>query len=231
MVDDGPLLREWWGPTERGNRMFFFTRQATPMGSPREIMAYATETTDLVNSKVDTTTTLWQNLFGAPVGTLLWNTLVRSRAQLGQTMMTIMADDDIQRQLEKGLEFASDKIATQDFLVRFLFGEREELPSVGHVAEAVSAVAAPHRMADAMAWGPVIAKKVGQIGGTTPSFWTSAYGTVGQIMWMTVYPSLEALDEAQDRLQSNEEYLGEVAKGMDLFVEGSGQRASAMRVH
>lgn len=211
--------------------MFLFTRQATPMGSPREVMAYATEITDVVNSKVDTTTTLWQNLFGAPVGTLMWNTLVRSRAQLGATMMTIMADDDVQRQLERGLEFVSDKIATEDFLARFVFGHPEDPPEVGYVAEAVAAVAAADRMGDAMAWGPQIAQKVGEIGGTTPSFWTSAYGTVGQIIWMTIYPSLEALDEAQDRLQSSEEYMTEVAKGMDLFVPGSGQRSSAMRVH
>lgn len=211
--------------------MFLFTRQATPMGPPREVMAYATEITDVVNSKVETTTTLWQNLFGAPVGTLLWNTLVRSRAELGATMMAIMADDDVQRHMERGLEFASDKIATEDFLARFVFGEREAPPAIGHVAEAVAVLAAPDRMGDAMAWGPEIARKVGEVGGTMPSLWTSAYGTVGQMIWMTVYPSLEALDEAQDRLQSSDEYQAEVAKGMDLFVPGSGQRSSAMRVH
>ena len=201
------------------------------MGSPREIMAYATEITDVVNSKVATTTTLWQTMFGAPIGTLLWNTLVRSRAELGETMMTLMGDDDVHRQLERGQEFVSDKIATEDYLARFVFGQREDPPGVGHVAEAVWAVAAGDRMADAMAWGPVIAQKVGEIGGTTPSFWTSAYGTVGRIGWMTLYPSLDALDEAQERLQTSEEYLAEVAKGMDLFVEGSGERSSAMRVH
>ena len=211
--------------------MFLFTRQATPQGPPRDVMAYATEITDVVNSKVETTTTLWQNMFGAPVGTLLWNTLVRTRAQLGETMMTIMADDDFHRQLERGREYVSSMVPTEDYLARFVFGAREELPAVGHVAEMVTAVAAADRIGDAMAWGPEIAQKVAEIGGTMPSFWSNAYGTVGQISWITLHPSLEALDEAQDRLLSSDEYLTEVAKGMDLFVPGSGQRSSNMRVH
>ena len=201
------------------------------MGPPRDVMAYATGMTDLVNSKLETTTTLWQSLFGAPVGTMLWNTLVRSRAELGAAMMTLMADDDYHRALAEGSDFLSTMIPTEDYLVRFVFGEREAPPAVGHVAESVSVLAAPDRMGDAMAWGPEIARKVAEVGGTMPSFWTNAYGTVGQMIWMTVYPSLEALDEAQDRLQSSDEYLAEVAKGMDLFVPGSGQRSSAMRVH
>lgn len=212
--------------------MFLFTRLATPRGMPRDVMAFATEITDYVNSRAETTTTLWQNLFGAPVGTLAFNTLVQSRAQIGQTMMTLMADDGYHRHLERGLDFRSDSLPTQDYLMRFVFGNPDEsAPEVGFVAEMITATPKDGRMADALEWGPDVAQKVARIGGTMPSFWTNAYGTVGDVAWITLYPNLEAVDEATDRLMSSEEYLNEASKGSDLFVAGSGERGSAMRVH
>lgn len=212
--------------------MFLFSRVATPKGLPREVMAYATEVTDYVNSKVETTTTLWQNLFGAPTGTLGWNTLVRSRAHHAHVMMTLMGDDGFHDYLERGSAFWSDMIPTEDYLSRFVFGNPEQKPAeVGHVAEMISATPDSGRMVDAMAWGPEAAQMVARIGGTMPSFWTNAYGRVGDVAWITIYPSLEAVDEAVDKLQSSDEYLTQFAKGADLFVPGSGLRSSMVRVH
>lgn len=212
--------------------MFLFTRMATPKGSPRDVMAFATEMTDYVNSKVETQTTLWQNMFGAPVGTLAWNTLIRSRSQLGQVMMTLMADDGYHERLERSADMRSEVNPTQDFLLRFIFGDSNESPpEIGAVAEMVTALPAAGRMADVMAWGPEVAQMVGRIGGRTPSFWVSAYGDFGQVNWITLYPDLDALDGAQDALMENDEYLTAMVKAGELIVEGSGQRGSAMRVH
>ena len=105
--------------------MFLFTRLATPKGPPRDVMAWATEITDVVNSKAETTTTLWQNLFGEPVGTMAWNTLVHDRAEMGRTMMTILGDDDYHGQLEAAQPFISDIVPTRDHLFRFVFGNPE----------------------------------------------------------------------------------------------------------
>lgn len=215
-----------------GEGMYLFSRVAIPNGQPRDVMEFATDMTDYVNSKVDTTTTLWGNLFGAPLGTLAWNTLVPSRAKLGEVMMTLMADDEYHARLERGAQFRSEVNLTEDFLARFIFGDTEEdAPGVGAVAEMIVAVPAAGRMADAMAWGPEIAQKVAKVIDTMPSFWSSAYGPFGQVSWITLYPDMAALDEAQDRLLSNEEYMTAAAKGSELFTEGSGQRSSAMRLH
>ena len=212
--------------------MFLFSRVATPNGSPRDVMALATEMTDYVNSKVDTTTTLWQLLFGGPVGSMSFNTLVRSRAQMGQTMMTLMADDGYHELLERYGSMRSEINPTHDYLAQFIFGDSEEKPAeIGAVAEMVTAVPAGGRIADVMAWGPEIAQLVGRTTGTMPSFWVSAYGPFGQVNWITIHPSLEALDEAHGALMQSEEYMTEVVKGGELFVDGSGQRSAAMRAH
>ena len=113
-----------------GEEMYLFSRVAIPNGQPRDVMGFATDMTDYVNSKVDTTTTLWGNLFGAPVGTLVWNTLVPSRAKYGEVMMTLMADDGYHERLERGAAFRSEVNLTEDFLARFIFGDTEEAPPV-----------------------------------------------------------------------------------------------------
>jgi hypothetical protein len=146
-------------------------------------------------------------------------------------MSSLMADDGFHEKLAGGLQFASDLVPTHDELSRFVFGNPDEPPpGIGAIAEMVRATARSGRIGDAMEWGPEVAQMVGRIGGTMPSFWSSAYGTVGDISWITIYPSLEALDEAQARLQASEEYLTEVDKGVELFIEGSGQRGSAVRL-
>ena len=212
--------------------MFLFSRVATPNGSPRDVMALATEMTDYVNSTVPTHTTLWQGLFGGPVGSMIWNTLVRSRSEMGQTMMTLMADDGYHDLLDRYGSMRSEVNPTHDYLAQFIFGDTDEKPAeIGAVAEMVTAVPAGGRIADVMAWGPQIAQLVGRISGTMPSFWVSVYGPFGQVNWITIQPSLEALDEAHDSLMNSEEYMTEVVKGGELFVDGSGQRTAAMRLH
>ncbi len=212
--------------------MYLFSRVATPKGLPREVIEFATEVTDYVNRKVETNTTLWQGMFGGPLGTLAWNTLVKGRAHVGQVMMTLMGDDDYHEHLERGSEFWSDLVPTQDYLSKFVFGDPNQSPAeIGAVGEMITAVPAAGRIADAMAWGPQIAQLVGRTIGTTPSFWASAYGPFGEVSWITIHPSLEALDEATDALMSSEEYVTEVVKAGELFVEGSGQRSAAMRIH
>lgn len=212
--------------------MLLFTRVATPKGSPKEVMAFATEMTDYVNRTVETTTTLWSNLFGAPVGTLAFNTLVRSRAQMSQVMMTLMADDEYHERLERTMDMRSEVNPTHDHLLRFVFGDTNESPpEIGAVAEMVSAVAATGRIADVMAWGPEVAQMVSRITGRTPSFWMNQYDEVGRVSWVTLHPDFGSVDAAQDALMNNEEYLTEMVKAGDLFMEGSGQRSAATRVH
>lgn len=192
-------------------------------------MTWATEITDIVN-RVGPPTSLWQGLFGAPVGTYSWNTMVESRAQVGEVMTQVMNDPDFHASLEEGQQFLSP-IPTQDQLHRFVAGTEVDAPSpAGTVAEVITAVAAPGRLADALEWGPQIAVKVGGIIQRPTMFMLDSYGTFGQMSWASLYPDLAACDTAQDTLMNDMDYLGEVAKGSDLFNAGSGQRIAAMKI-
>lgn len=209
--------------------MFLFSRVATLQGPPADTLAWASEITEVVNRKDGPETTLWQSAFGGPLGTVSWNTLVESRAHMGELMSQVMADPDFHRLIVDGQQFLSPH-PTIDYLRKYVAGTPTEPPEIGAVAEMVTATPAQGRLADAMAWGPEIAMKVGSLIGHGTSFYMEAYGPFGQCTWMSLYPDFAALDQAQDTLMSNDDYLGEIAKGSDLFLGGSGQRGMAFRI-
>lgn len=192
-------------------------------------MAWATEITNIVN-RVGPDTGLWQGLFGYPVGTFAWNTIVESRAHVGELMTMVMNDPDFHVALEEGQQYLSP-IPTQDHLTQIVAGTEMDAPApVGTVAEMISAVPAPGRLGDALEWGPKIAVKVGAIINRPTMFMMDSYGAFGQMSWASLYPDLAACDTAQETLMNDAEYLGEVAKGSDLFNAGSGQRMAAMKI-
>lgn len=210
--------------------MFLFSRVATLQGPPAETMAWATEMTEIVNKKDGPKTTLWQNLFGAPLGTYSWYTLVNSRAQMAELMGSVVADPEFHERVADAQKFVSTT-PTRDYLRKYVGGTKSDgTPEIGSVAEMVTATPAPGRFLDAMAFGPEMAVKVGEMISHTTSFYADAYGTFGQVTWITMYPDFAATDEAQDKLMNSADYLGDVAKGSDLFVAGSGLRGFDMRI-
>lgn len=210
--------------------MFVFSRVATLQGAPADTIGWATEVTEIVNRKDGPETTLWQGLFGGPIGTVSWNTLVKSRAQYGEVMGQVMVDPDFHKSVERGQQFISST-PTVDYLRKYVAGTPSQgTPALGAATEMVTASPAPGRIADAMTWGAQIAMKVGTITGHTSSFFLEAYGGFGQMTWMSHFPDLAACDEAQDKLMTNEDYLGDVAKGTELFSAGSGERGLATRI-
>lgn len=210
--------------------MFLFSRVATLQGPPADTIGWATEMNEFVNSKGGSTVALWQDMFGSPLGTLSWHRLVKSRAELAEMTSELMMDAEYHRRVSEVMQYLGP-VPTRDYLRKYVAGTPSKgEPAIGSVAEMVTASPAPGRLADAMAWGPEIALKVGNMVGHSTSFYTDAYGTFGQVTWITFYPDFAAVDEAQDTLMNDEEYLGEVAKGSDLFNAGSGQRGLSMRL-
>ena len=199
-------------------------------GPPSKSIAWATEMTEFANRTLEDQTTLWNHHFGSPLGTVSWNTLVASRARYAANMMTIMAEEEFHDRLEDGEDFLSD-VPTVDYLRKFVFGQPgQSVPQIGAVAESVTAAPTPGHFSEAMAFGPHVAELVGRLTGTTPSFYVDAYGTFGQVTWMTLYPDMAALDEAQDKLMASDEYMSAVERGTALYVAESGQRGLAMRI-
>src|SRR3954447_19273342 len=77
----------WWcrggmHPPRRAEPMIIFQRVVTFEGPPDEVGAWALEITEAVNERTHLNTSLWQGLFGGPIGTFAWSTLVDNLTSL-----------------------------------------------------------------------------------------------------------------------------------------------------
>ena len=81
--------------------MIIFQRLATLEGPPEEVGPWALEITEAVNKRTDLNVSLWQGLFGGPVGTLAWSSLVENLTALEAATDSLASDAAV---LEPGVE-------------------------------------------------------------------------------------------------------------------------------
>lgn len=211
--------------------MYLFTRSVTLAGSPGRTLEYALKTTEMVNDTIDLEVALWGNVFGQPVGTFSFNTMVDGRAALGPATAALAGNPAYLEQLERGQEFAG-AIPTED-LLRQLVHPTElagDGAPVGSFAEAITATPAAGQIGAAMAWGVEISNLATSVSGVPVSFWADAYGAFGQITWLIVYPDAAAVDAAQDKLNASADYIASIDGHGTLFVPASGERALYTRI-
>jgi hypothetical protein len=211
--------------------MYLFTRSVTMVGAPARTLEYVMRTTEIVKETIDLDVALWANVFGRPVGTFSWNTMVDGRAALGAATAGLAGNPAYHEQLERGQEFAG--ATPPDDVLRQLVHPTEltgEGAPVGSFAEAISAVPAPGQIASAMAWGVEVANMATSITGVPVSFWSDSYGTFGQVTWLIVYADAAAVDTANDKLSASAEYMSAVDGAGPLFVAASGDRGLFTRI-
>ena len=208
--------------------MLLFSRVATPTGSPRKTVAWASGMTEYVNAHSDLDVTLWSGTFGYPVGTLAWSTIVESQVALAESTSKLLADDgyfDLIEQAE-GL-FTTPP---QDILRELVFGEPSDPPPIGAVATITTATALVDRMADAVGWGVEIAQYVTEATAAPVAVLTNVYGQMGELAWIGVQPDLAAAEAARTKLAGDADYLARLAPTKDLFVPASGHISQVTRL-
>jgi len=209
--------------------MYLFSRLATLRGNERRSIAWAVEMTNHVNSLSDHTLTLWRAEFGYPVGTVAWSTWVESMDALRKGFDPVAADDGYYDLIDAGLEFIQDP--PRDLLRRTIHGEPGSTPPApGAVTSVTTAVVANGQYAEAAAWGIEMAELVQQITGHPTMFLADAYGTFGQVTWLTGAPDLAAADASGELVQANPDYVKRLSDVGDLFVPASGQQRLVSRI-
>ncbi|MGZ4729404.1 MAG: hypothetical protein ACXWB2_16950 [Acidimicrobiales bacterium] len=209
--------------------MYLFSRLATLRGNERRSLAWAVEMSTYVNAHSDHTVTLWRADFGYPVGTVAWSTWVESLAALNAGFAALGDDDGYHDLVDAAAELITDP--PQDVLRRVVFGEPgTEPPPPGAVTSVTTAVVANGKYAEATAWGIEMAELVQQITNQATIFLLDAYGTFGQVTWLSGAPDLATADAGSEAVQANPDYIKRLADVGDLFVPGSGQQRLVTRV-
>lgn len=210
--------------------MIIFQRQVTFEGPPQEVVPWAMEITERVNQATELETSLWQGLFGGPLGTMAWSTLVENLTVLEAAFDTLGGDQEFLDLQSK----ARDWVQTpgEDTLLRMVHvtGGEYDRPEVGAYAEVTTAVPAEGKLAEAGAWAVEIADIHASLTDQSVLVCTSGYGDFGRMAWLGISPSAAAIDAGAEAVAKDEDYTAKLDQGGGLFQEGSATRQLARRI-
>lgn len=210
--------------------MHIFQRVAAFEGPPMEIAEWATEITEAVNARTQMNVSLWQGLFGGPVGTLAWSALIDNLTALEVATDQLMTDSAYLSLIAKARDWTTG--APEDSLLRMVHtaGGDYVRPGVGAYSEVTTAIPAEGKLAKAGAFGVEIADLHAQLTHASVLFCSSAYGAFGEMRWLALYDSAAAVDAAAELVSKDDAYGAKLDDGSDLFVEGLARRVLARRI-
>ncbi len=210
--------------------MIIFQRMVTFEGPVQEVMPWAMEITEAVNDKTEFDVSLWQGMFGGPLGTVVWSTLVDSLTALEAGFDTLGGDPGYLDLTSK----AADWVNTpgEDTLLRMVHvtGGEYDRPGVGAYAEVTTAVPAEGKFAEAGAWAVEIADLHASVTDQSVLLCTSAYGNFGRMAWLGIAPSAASIDAGAEAIAKDEDYIAKLDQGGNLFQEGSAVRRLGRRI-
>jgi hypothetical protein len=210
--------------------MIVFQRMVTLQGSPDEVAPWALEITDAVNKRTHLNVSLWQGLFGGPVGTLVWSALVDNLTALEAATDALAGDASFSSLMAKARDWTTTP--AEDFLLRIAHtaGGDYVRPAVGAYAEGTTAIPAEGQLAKAAAFGVEIADLHSELTHSSVLFCTSEYGAFGEMRWLALYDSAAEVDAAADAIAKDDQYGKKLDAAGPLFVEGLARRTLARRI-
>lgn len=210
--------------------MIIHQREMAFAGPLDEVAQWAVEMTELVNAKTDLDVSLWQGVYGGPLGTMVWSTQVDGLAHVDRVSTTLVQEKSYLALAEK----ARDWIAAPgiDRLMRVLHvsGGDYARPDVGAYAEGTTAVPAEGKLAEATAWGVEIADLHAELTHQAVLFGANVYGEYGELGWIGLSDDAAGIDRAAEATATDDRYLKSIDAAGPLFRPGSAQRRLARRI-
>jgi len=192
-------------------------------------MTWAAEMTAYVNAHSDHDLTLWRGDFGYPVGTVAWSAWVESLHAMNTGFERLIEDEGYHAMVEKGQEFIT--APPQDLLREVMHGAPTgQAPPLGAVGTVTTAVMAGGKYSDAISWSIEMAELVEEVTKMPTGFLVDAYGTFGQVTWISVAPDAATADATAAAINGNDQYLKRLGDVGELFVPASGHRGLVTRI-
>lgn len=210
--------------------MMIFQRVAVFQGPPDEIGAWAVEITDAVNERTHLNASLWQGLFGAPVGALGWSAMVDNLTALEAATDLLAGDAGYLSLVAKAGAWTTTPPEDSYLQMIHSAGGEYVRPAVGSYAESTMAIPAPGKLAQAGQFGVEIADLHTQLTHAAVLFCSSAYGAFGEMRWLALYDSAAAVDAAAELVAKDDDYGAKLDAAGDLFIAGRAQRVLSRRI-
>lgn len=210
--------------------MINWTRTATILpGRAKQALDYAGRVTPLVTSITGLKIRLFASASGMPTGTLTWGTDLKSFEEGLDAGAALMTDDRYLTAIAEGAELFEP--GTRDHHRQLVHAAGPTEGPLGLVV-ATTVTPAPGKIAKAMAWGGEMTEYAANLTGLSIGFYTEAYGTFGQLTWLTGYPDNATVDKARGKMMADPGYLERIDQGGadGLWVAGSGHQSLHVRV-
>jgi hypothetical protein len=210
--------------------MIVFQRMVTLQGPPEEVAPWALEITDAVNKRTHLNVSLWQGLFGGPVGTLVWSALVDNLTALEAATDSLASDASFASLMSRARDWTTTPAEDVVLRIAHAAGGDYVRPAVGAYAEGTAAIPAEGQLAKAAAFGVEIADLHSQLTHSSVLFCTSEYGAFGEMRWLALYDSAAEVDAAAEAIAKDDQYGKKLDAAGALFVEGLARRTLARRI-
>jgi hypothetical protein len=190
--------------------MYLFSRTCRlAPGQFQKGLAWATGMTETVKKVSGLDIRLWANVHGPEAGRLVWAGFVEDLAKHEAAIDKLQADPGFPAKAESGAQFTVGGI--DDALAQVIHGTPDPTRETKYVSS-VRSVCATGNLVKGMTVGVEIAKRVEKITGAPTSFLVAVTGNYGAVGWTSGFESISVCEKAQQKLQSNPEWLAYLDK-------------------
>lgn len=208
--------------------MYIFSRTATI--KPEHIeegMGFAVDIAARVKTVTGKPITVYNMVFGASMGTVMWSTRYESQAEAADVAAKLTVDPGYMESVKAHIGLFT--AAPVDALVNVVSSTLDPQPRA--VYELTTAIIANGKFAAAMAFGVKAQELVATATGLPTAFTSSVYGAYGGIGWLVGGSSMADMDTVRKVETTDERFLALLEEAGDLFVEGSGSNALIQRIN
>lgn len=208
--------------------MYLFTRSGRlAPGNMAASTNWVMQITEKVNQISELEVSLWTTVFSPGLATVTWVAAVEDLSALEASEAKLNADTGFQLLVEEGARFLSAQ-GIDDGLAQFLTptpapdanGPQPEYASV------VRAELLPGGMARGIDLGMRIAARASQVMGSQVAFLLSSTGVYGQIMWVTEFDDVQALQKGNEAVAMDGELISLIDnEGKDVYKPDATQIA------
>lgn len=185
--------------------MYLFSRTGRLMGGDlRGGLEWAVEQTAMVNDLVELEVRLHLQMFSEASGTIAWSTFTERLSQLEAANEALMASDAFHEGSMKGAGFMPDGV---DDALSQVLSEPPDMSVERPYATTVQAVLAGGEAARGLELGLELAAMAQRITGAPSMFGTDSTGTYGGVGWITLYESVDQLQDGSEALGADADWL------------------------
>lgn len=208
--------------------MYIFSRTATiKPENLEEGLSFAVDVAARVTTVTGKPITVYNMVFGAPMGTILWSTRYDSQAEAADFGAKLAVDPGYMDAVRAHIGLFT--AAPVDALASVVSSTLDPQPRP--IYAITRATIANGKLAAAMAFGVKGQELVANLTGLPTAFTASVYGTFGGVAWLTGGTSMADMDALQAMQSTNEQFLALLEEAGDLFVEGSGENGLIQRIN